>query len=196
MRRCFLLALCVCLTLCACGRSTPTRYYVLESAAPEVASGDMPATSLRVAAVSVPQYLDRTSLVQRGAQAGSLNVDDTQQWAEPLAEGVRRVVQEALAAPLRQKGVHVLANADDSDSDYVLFIHVERLEAFSADTARLAAQWRCEKNRRIVGQGVFSASEKMAGEGTSALVQAHSALVRQMAAWILERLPVSGAAKR
>ena len=189
MRRCFLLALCVCFALCACGRSTPTRYYVLESAAQNLPSGDMPATSLRVAVVSVPQYLDRTSLVQRGAQTGSLNVDDTQQWAEPLAEGVRRVVQEALAGPLRQKGVHVLANADDSDSDYTLYLHVERLEAFSTDTARLTAQWRCEKNHRVVAQGVFSASENLAsGADTAALVQAHSSLVRQMASWILEHL--------
>lgn len=188
MRRCLLLVLCVCFALCACGRSTPTRYYVLESAAQPAASGDMPATRLRVAPVSVPHYLDRTSLVQRGTQAGSLDVDDTQQWAEPLAEGVRRVVQEELAGPLRQKGVHVLANADDSDSNYMLFIHVERLEAFSADTARLTAQWRCEKNRRIVAQGVFSASEKLAGEGTPALVQAQSSLVRQLATWILGHL--------
>ena len=212
MRHLFLLTLCCCVALCACGRSTPTNYYVLESTAPDMASGPLPSTSLRVAPVTVPQYADKTSLVRQGvAQQGSnsgpnqgpnagashgaavsITLDDTQQWAESLPEGIRRVVQAELAEPLRQKKVHVLANADESDSDYTLFIHVERLDSVAnaaQHTARLAAQWRCEKDRRVLAQGVFSDSESMQNDAPQTLVQAQSALVRRMAAWILGQLP-------
>lgn len=191
------------IALCACGRSTPTNYYVLESTAPDMASGPLPSTSLRVAPVTVPQYADKTNLVrqgvaQQGANAGangsavSISLDDTQQWAETLPEGIRRVVQAELAEPLRQKKVHALANADESDSDYTLFIHVERLDSVAnaaQHTARLTAQWRCEKDRRVLAQGVFSDSETMQNDAPQTLVQAQSALVRRMAAWILEQLP-------
>lgn len=184
--------LCVCVALCACGRSTPTRYYVLESTGPAVVSGDLPATSLRVAPVTVPQYLDRTGLVWHGAQPENLTVEESHQWAEPLADGIRRVVQAELAAPLRGKGVHVLANADDSDSTYVLFIHVERLEAVQSGTVRLVAQWHCDKNGRAVAQGVFAENRAVEGTGMTAQVQAQSALVRQLAAWIEGQLPQPG----
>lgn len=186
------------IALCACGRSTPTSYYVLESTAPDMASGPLPSTSLRVAPVTVPQYADKTSLVRQdgvGASRSSavrLSLDDTQQWAETLPEGIRRVVQAELAEPLRQKKVHVLANADESDSDYTLFIHVERLDSVAnaaQHTARLAAQWRCEKDRRVLAQGVFSDSETMQDDAPQTLVQAQSSLVRRMAAWILGQLP-------
>ncbi len=218
MRRLCLITLCCCVALCCglsagCGRSTPTTYYVLESTAPDMASGPLPTTSLRVAPVTVPQYADKSSLVrQGGAQAGpnaggahdssvSISLDDTQQWAETLPEGIRRVVQAELAGPLRQKKVHVLANADESDSDYTLFIHVERVDVqkaagaganaadMGAATARLSAQWRCEKDRRVVAQGVFSDSEAMKDAAPQTQVRAQSALVRRMAAWILGQLP-------
>ena len=195
MRLIFLLSsLCLCVALCACGRSTPTYYYVLESTAATAVSGDLPATSLRVAPVSVPQYLDRTGLVRHGAQPENLTVEESHQWAEPLAEGIRRVVQAELAAPLRGKGVHVLANADDSDSTYTLFIQVERLEAVQPGTVRLVAQWRCDRNGRTRAQGIFAENRAVEGEGVTAQVQAQSALVRQLAAWIEAQLPNLGKA--
>lgn len=187
-----LFGLCVCLALCACGRSTPTSYYMLESAAEAGASGDLPKTSLRVAPVSLPQYLNHTGLVRPGAQTVHLTVDDSHQWAEPLSEGIRRVVQAELAGPLRQMGVHVQANADDSDSDYTLFVHVERLDTGKGGEVVLVAQWRCEQGRKVLAQGVFSGSGKIPGETAVALVQAQSSLVRQMAQWILEHLPKLG----
>ena len=195
--RCISLAgLCICLVLCACGRSIPTSYYILESASSAMESGDMPKTSLRVAPVSVPAYLDRTGLVRHGDGAGNLTVEENHQWAEPLAEGIRRVLQEELAAPLRSRGVHVLANADDSDSDTILHVHVERLDAAKPGMVRMVAQWRCDKNGRSVAQGVFAENCVVSGSGMTPLVEAQGTLVRQLAAWILDHLPRLAEGKR
>ena len=190
MRFIFLLScLCVCVAFCACGRSMPTHYYILESSGTTMTSGGLPTTSLRVAPVSVPQYLDRTGIVRHGVQPENLTVEETYQWAEPLAEGIRRVVQEELAGLLRGKGVHVLANADDSDSTYTLFIHVERLEAVQPGSVRLMAQWRCDRNAHTKAQGFFAEDCTVEGEGITAQVQAQSVLVRHLAAWIESQLP-------
>lgn len=51
--------------LAACARSTPTNFYLLESRLTPVSTDSLPAKSLRVAAVSVPEYLEREGIVSR-----------------------------------------------------------------------------------------------------------------------------------
>lgn len=187
-----LLILGLCLVLCACSRSTPTFYYVLESSESSSASGPLPATSLRVAPVTVPHYLDRNSLIRHGSSHVSLDLSDTHQWAEPPADGIRRVIQAEIAGPLRQRQINVRANADDSDSDYHLFVHVENFAVQNPGTVRLTASWRCEKDRRVIAQGLFNASESLADETVPTLVRAQSSLVRQLANWLLKQMPDLG----
>lgn len=184
-----LLFFCLCILLCACSRSTPTYYYVLESSESDSASGPLPATSLRVAPVTVPHYLDRNSLIRNGGSPASLDLSDSHQWAEPPADGIRRVIQAEIAGPLRKRQIHVQANADDSESDYTLFVHVENFASQNPGTVRLTATWRCEKGRKVIAQGLFNASEVLADETVPALVRAQSSLVRQMASWMLDQMP-------
>ena len=51
------------LALAGCGRSTPTNYYLLESGMTPVTADDLPPTTLRVAMVEVPNYLNRNNIV-------------------------------------------------------------------------------------------------------------------------------------
>ena len=94
-RRIFLLAALLTL-LTACGRSTPTNYYLLESSLGPVQADGLPAKSLRVAQVSVPEYLDRSGIVSRVDGQTQLIVAQFHAWAEPVSNGVRRVTQEVL----------------------------------------------------------------------------------------------------
>ena len=59
----FLALLAVLLT--ACGRSAPTHFYLLDSGQPPLTADALPAISLGIAPVSVPDYLDRNGLVRR-----------------------------------------------------------------------------------------------------------------------------------
>lgn len=186
-------ALCLaCLSLSACSRSTPTSYYVLESAESDSASGPLPSTSLRVAPVTVPHYLDRNGLIRNGGSPVSIDLSDTHQWAEPPAEGIRRVIQAEMAGPMLQRQIHVQANADDSESDYNLFVHVENFAVQNPGNVRLTATWRCDKGRRTIAQGLFNASENLADDTVQTMVKAQSSLVRQLARWILGQMPRAG----
>ena len=117
-----LLSLALLVLLCGCGRSTPTRYYLLESALGPVKADSLPSKTLRVAQVTVPDYLDRNSIVSRVNGQTELIVSQFHAWAEPVGHGVRRVVQEVLTAPMLAAGFNVLAAGDDTRADYVLLV--------------------------------------------------------------------------
>ena len=84
----FLALLAVLLT--ACGRSAPTHFYLLDSGQPPLTADALPAISLGIAPVSVPDYLDRNGLVRRSDGQARLEVSELDIWAEPLGQGARR----------------------------------------------------------------------------------------------------------
>ena len=108
-RKILFLSLVLLTLLSGCARSTPTRYYLLESALEPVKADTLPSKNLRVAQVTVPDYLDRNSIVSRVNGETELVVSQFHAWAEPVGHGVRRVVQEVLTPPLLAVGLNVLA---------------------------------------------------------------------------------------
>lgn len=83
----FLALLAVLLT--ACGRSAPTHFYLLDSGQPPLTADALPAISLGIAPVSVPDYLDRNGLVRRSDGQARLEVSELDIWAEPLGQGAQ-----------------------------------------------------------------------------------------------------------
>lgn len=75
------------LLLTACGRSAPTHFYLLDSGQPPLTADSLPAASLSIAPVSVPDYLDRNGLVRRSDGQTRLEVSELDIWAEPLGQG-------------------------------------------------------------------------------------------------------------
>lgn len=192
MRRCapLLALLSILMLTAACGRSTPTRYYLLESALPPIKTDSLPKKSLRVATVTVPDYLDRTGIVSRVDGQTQLIVAEFHAWAEPLVRGVGRVSREVLTAPLLKHGVTVLASAEDSNAEYVLLLDVQRLDGNFNAKAVLELRWTL-KNRddKILGRGIYAAEELVSGADYDILTAAESRLVRNMAAHLATRLP-------
>ena len=176
--------------LCACGRSVPTRYYLLESGLQPVKTDSLPTKNLRVAQVSVPDYLDRNNIVCRVNDATQLVVSQFHAWAEPVPNGVRRVMQEVLTPPLLAAGINVMAPADDTRADYVLLVDVQRLDGnFNAD-AVLEARWTLrDKNDAVLARGIYADAEPVHGDTYDVLTASESRMVRRMAAHLAERLP-------
>ena len=83
-RKILLLSLVLLTLLSGCARSTPTRYYLLESALEPVKADTLPTRNLRVAQVTVPDYLDRNSIVSRVNGETELVVSQFHAWAEPV----------------------------------------------------------------------------------------------------------------
>ncbi|MFT4302409.1 MAG: PqiC family protein [Desulfovibrio sp.] len=176
--------------LAACGRSTPTNYYLLESRLAPVSADSLPSKSLRVAPVNVPEYLDRDGIVSRVGESTQLIVAQFHSWGEPLSHGVRRVTREVLTRPMLQNGVNVLPAGDESTADYVLYLDIQRLDGNFEQKAVLDVRWTLRnKFNDVLARGIFVDEETVAGKGYDILTAAESRLVQKMAEHLAQRLP-------
>lgn len=83
----------------ACGHSPPTHYFALQPVTAGGARAGAPAAPVRVAAVHLPQELNRLEMVT-GLGSSRLQLRGTEVWAAPLADMTRRVLAEDLEARL------------------------------------------------------------------------------------------------
>ena len=88
--------------LVACGSTPLSKHYVLTAPDSALPTGTSPA--LGIGPVSISGYLNRDSLVHR-ENGNRLVVSSTERWAEPLEEGIIRVVGLNLAGLLDTKNV-------------------------------------------------------------------------------------------
>lgn len=185
----FLLAA-LALALCACGRSSPTSYYLLESAAAPLNSDDLPEKSLRVAQVRTPGYLSRNNIVSRLPGQTKLVLAEFHLWAEPVGAGVGRVLCETLAAPMLKAGLAVLPPGDESGGDYVLLIDIQRLDGNFNQKAVLESHWALTNDKGdAIRRGVFAAEEMVPGADYNLLAGAESRLIRDFGAHLARVLP-------
>jgi uncharacterized lipoprotein YmbA len=99
-----------------------------------------PTISLGIGPVSLPGYLDRQEIVTRIAQ-NQVRLSEYDRWAEPLEEGVGRVVSQNLATILRAERITSYPWPVDRKPLYQVELEVLRFEANSAQEAQLAARW-------------------------------------------------------
>ncbi len=176
--------------LAACGRSTPTNYYLLESRLTPVSADSLPTKSLRVAPVNVPEYLDRDGIVSRVGESTQLIVAQFHSWGEPLSHGVRRVTREVLTRPMLQSGVNILPAGDESTADYVLYLDIQRLDGNFDQKAVLDVRWTLRnKFNDVLARGIVVDEEAVTGKGYDVLTAAESRLVQRMAEHLAQRLP-------
>lgn len=172
-----------------CARSTPTNYYLLESALAPMKVDNLPKKNLRVAQVEVPNYLNRNNIVSRVKGQTRLILAEFHLWAEPVGNGVRRVVEEVLAGPLLAKGINVLPTGTEVGGDYVLLLDVQRLDGNFNEKAVLECRWTLlDRNEKPLEQGIFAAEEMVNGADYNILVGAESKLVRDFGQYLADRL--------
>lgn len=182
---CLLFCLCA-LSLAGCGQSAPTRYYVLDSGRPGLAAASLPAAGLRIAHVGIPGYLDRQGVVSRHDGDPRLEVNTFDIWAEPLDQGIRRVLREVLSPDLLGKGIAV-QSTDDAGWQMALLVDVLRLDGAPGETVSLEARWTLlDGNDKVLARGSFadSADCPAAQPGSAAtgkLVATQSLLVQRLA---------------
>lgn len=81
----------VSLALAACSSSPPIRYYTLSPTDAEFDQDPDNAVLLGLGPFRMPDYLDRSQIVTRGANS-ELQVDEFNRWSEPLATTLLRIV--------------------------------------------------------------------------------------------------------
>jgi uncharacterized lipoprotein YmbA len=132
----------VSLLLVACGSSPPVRYFSLSPADSAQREDSDDAVTLGLGPLRMPEYLNRSQIVTRGAGA-EMKVDEFSRWAEPLGDAIHRVVSTDVDKLL--DGVVVIAfpweSAVRAQVDYRLLGNVVRFDADRSGRIVLEAQW-------------------------------------------------------
>jgi uncharacterized protein len=125
-------------------RAAPPKTYVLSPANPAAAStaaraGRGPVVG--VGPVTVPAYLDRPSIVVR-AGGDEVRLSSEHHWAEPLKDGVARVVAENLALMVPTDAVAMFPWRSPWMVKYRVVVEILRLDGPLSGPVLLNARWR------------------------------------------------------
>jgi uncharacterized lipoprotein YmbA len=112
----------------------------LLTAVPEPAPTIRFHATVGVGPVLLPDYLDRLQVVTR-TPSGELAVSDTQRWAEPLQEGLIRVLDENLSALLGTERIVRFPWPRSLTPEYQVALEVLRFESGPDAMLRLDARW-------------------------------------------------------
>jgi uncharacterized lipoprotein YmbA len=140
MHRSVVAALALTVALAAGCSSTPvTRYYlVTPHEAPAVAPANGP--SVVVAAVRLPQYLERPQLVTRSAD-NQIQFEEYHLWGGNLGKDLTRVLSENLAQLLHSDTVVAAPHTLRLRPDFRVEVDVLRFERAGDGRLHLAAKW-------------------------------------------------------
>ncbi len=133
-------ALLLALTLAGCASSPPTRFYLL-SAQTATPVGPAVGFSVGVGPLELPAYLDRPQIVTRTA-GQEVEVAEFERWAEPLQDGVQRVLVENLAAALPGERVQGWPWRRATAPDWQVELRLTHFEREAGGDAALAVRWR------------------------------------------------------
>ncbi len=182
-----LIGICVALVLAAvlsgCSRSPRTSYYLLTPAADTQPPASLPAAapSVAIAAVSLPELVDRPQLVVPG-DSGQVLILESHRWAESLKAAVPRVLAENLSRRIGPDRVSFHPQYAASRASLRLFIDVQRFEA-DHDHVLIDALWsikRPEADMPVITRRSI-VSEPMKGNGYEALAAAYSRALGRLA---------------
>jgi hypothetical protein len=135
-----LLALGVVLAACAGAPAPKEQYFTLSSPNPGVAPPASDSPSIYVGPVTVPEAVDRPSMVLR-TSPNQVDVSDDYRWAEPLRNAIPRVIGDVLSRELGTSRVLTNRSASATPVDIRVAIEIQRFDASLGDGATIDAVW-------------------------------------------------------
>lgn len=126
--------------LTACG-STPASNYYLLTATEQIPTGTSP--SVGIGPITIPQYLNRNALVYN-REGNALHIATYERWAEPLEDGLQRVLSLNLAGLLDTGSVQSFPWARERAPEYAVAVTILSLDAGNGQ-ATLVAEWTVQR---------------------------------------------------
>jgi uncharacterized lipoprotein YmbA len=164
-------------------RSAPPKTYLLSPASPVPAAA--PASSSQgpvvgVGPVAIPAYLDRSPMVVRvGGDEVQLSADHY--WAEPLKDGVARVIAENLAVMVPTDAVALFPWRSPWTVAYRVTVEILRLDGPLGGPVVLSARWRLlDGEGKELALRAATLSEPVGDASHGALVAAQSRMLAAM----------------
>jgi uncharacterized protein len=165
----------------------PSRFFVLNAVAPPAGSGSQ--LALGVGPLNLPSYLAVTELQVR-ASATELVRSPVDRWAEPLQDGILRVLAQDLSAVLGTRDVVLFPWYAEQQHDVQVAVSIRRFEIDPEGAALLEARYEVT---RLPGGGPgalrdFAVRKAPAGSGTAASVAALSEALAALAADVAQQV--------
>jgi len=175
----------LCLWPLGCATSPPTKFYLLsplpaQSLETGDTQGQQPMT-IRVDAVVIPGYLDRSEIVTRVSE-NEIRLADLHQWGESLRDNLTNMLALNLSRLLPAKRFAIFPFKCPSPVDYQLSVEIVRMDGSLYGDVHLTAQWSIlqdkESNIMVTRKSRFKASKAPTDYGE--LVAAQSRLVEAL----------------
>jgi uncharacterized protein len=143
----------------------PTRFYVLTAKSDpseRAAEGDFKRWKVGLRPLEVPAYLRSKTIVIRTG-TNEIHFAEFDRWAEPLDQGISRVMKETLSAARNVESVALNLHADDS-LDYDVAIRILACEGMRVENGnssiRFAMEWEVRpvvSSSKAIKRGGFTA---------------------------------------
>lgn len=168
----------------------PSRFFVLESVAREEHDPAGPrGAAIGVGPVRVPDYLGRLEMATRVGTT-ELRYTINERWAEPLDQGIKRVIGENLAKILGPRRIVSLPTVQRGRLRFEVPIEVVRFEPTPDDDVVLVARWalRDVREHRVVEGRESRVRVELRGATPEAKAEAMSRATLRLAEIIAARI--------
>ena len=169
-------AVVVAVGLAGCAKAPPPDFYMFD---PGIREEQLPGfargVAIGVGPIEVPKHLDRNQIVTRETET-KLGLADRVQWAEPVRDGIARVVAVNLAVELDTNRVFILPQRQRRKLDFRVNVFSGRLDGALGTQVVLGARWTISSGdgKKLLHSQVSRVVEPTAGEGFDAYVSAQS----------------------
>lgn len=131
-------------------RADTTRFYILETPFDEEhpRKRDPAAPSLHLGTGTLAKHLQDSRIAIRTPGSNEITYAGEHRWAEPLADGVARILVTKLSRSLGSPRVALQRFAAGSESDYQVGFHIHKLGGEPGKAVRLHASWWVEEREK------------------------------------------------
>ncbi len=166
--------LCLWTVITACSRSPQVSFYTLGTVAASKPAEPLNAPpTVLVTQISLPDLVDRPQLVER-LTGNRVEILEMQRWAEPLKDGITRLLVDTLANRLASDLVTAYPHSGAAEPDYRVTLDIRRLDATN-DMVYMDALWSLRRTSGgVVKTGRSNVQEIRGKEGYEALVAAYN----------------------
>ncbi len=178
-------ALAVMILFASCASTPQSRFYLLQpfsTPAKQTVNAERSSrVAIGVGPVTIPEYLDRPTLVTR-TDTYELQLAEYERWAESLDKSIMRVVRQRLSEKLEAAHVVDYPWVSLQSVDYQVVLHVDQFEGcLFTDSVMLRLTWLLLENERSTPTVLKSVviEEPVTAKGCIGFVSAMSrALIR------------------
>ncbi|MFA7553058.1 MAG: PqiC family protein [Spongiibacteraceae bacterium] len=172
--------ICALILLVACSSSPTTRYYLLQPlSSPPAQSSITTATVIGLGPIEIAEYLSKPQLLKTNGSY-QLNYSDFDRWAEPIEQGILRVLQQNLSILRNNSPVYPFPWRRDEQPPIAIRCHILALDVNQNNQALLKVDWRLvntSTGEKLAGAiDIFKTS---AGSSYAGQAQAYSQLLDQ-----------------